>query len=355
MPKNIVVFSDGTGQNGGQGFNTNIYKMFNIIEDRTLKQVAFYDPGLGTGLWHFLGQLCGLGIEKNIKDCYRFIFENYESGDRIFLLGFSRGAATVRSLSSFIHHFGILPASRPELIDQAYSIYKSYQADPSNPDAADEAWTKKAQDFLGRHHTMWTKIDFLGCYDSVAALGFPVKAISQLIDAIPFFKHSYHSFTLAPSVVHARHALAIDEERKTFAPILWDAKIQKGQTLKQVWFCGVHTDVGGGYQEQDLAGIPLCWVMDQAVAAGLLIYDKHGLRIVEDANGFMHDSRAEFPMNLTVRQVRRWDRGREKPVVHASVLARKKNKANGSQPAYAPWITKQAYKVERWVRKHSWQ
>ena len=118
MSKNIVIFSDGTGQEGGEGHNTNIYKIFNMLEDRTSRQVTFYDRGLGTGWRKISGNAFGAGISKNIKECYQFIFENYESGknnepnDQIYLFGFSRGAATVRSLSGFIHEFGILPKTR---------------------------------------------------------------------------------------------------------------------------------------------------------------------------------------------------------------------------------------------------
>ena len=124
MSKNIIVFSDGTGQEGGKGNNTNVYKLFNMIEDRTQKQISFYDRGLGTGLRKITGNIAGMGISKNILECYEFIFSNYCAGDNVFLFGFSRGATTVRSLSGFIHMFGILPKSRPELIKKAYRIYK---------------------------------------------------------------------------------------------------------------------------------------------------------------------------------------------------------------------------------------
>ena len=125
MPKNIVVFSDGTGQEGGKRYNTNVYKLFNMVLDRSPEQIVYYDRGLGTGWRKFLGLAFGMGISRNIRDCYRFIFENYVAGDKIYLFGFSRGAATVRSLSSFIHVFGMLPKSRPELIQHAYKIYKT--------------------------------------------------------------------------------------------------------------------------------------------------------------------------------------------------------------------------------------
>ncbi len=128
MSKNIVIFSDGTGQDGGTKHNTNVYKLFEMLEHRTSRQVAFYDRGLGTGMRKISGNVFGGGMSHNIRECYQFIFDHFEAGDQIFLFGFSRGAATVRSLSSFIHYFGILPKSRPELIKKAYNIYKKYMA-----------------------------------------------------------------------------------------------------------------------------------------------------------------------------------------------------------------------------------
>ena len=134
MSKNLIIFSDGTGQEGGAGFNTNIYKLFNVVTDRTIDQIIFYDPGIGSKsgkigllgkIWNKLSQAVGFGVNRNILQCYRFLFENYEAGDKIFLFGFSRGAATVRSLSAMIHLFGVLPKSRPELIDRAFRIYKT--------------------------------------------------------------------------------------------------------------------------------------------------------------------------------------------------------------------------------------
>ena len=125
MAKNIVVFSDGTGQEGDKGHNTNVYKLFNMALDRSPNQIAFYDRGLGTGWRSLLGKATGAGISQNIMECYEFIFENYAAGDEIYLFGFSRGATTVRSLSGFLHLFGILPKSRRELIGDAYKIYKN--------------------------------------------------------------------------------------------------------------------------------------------------------------------------------------------------------------------------------------
>ena len=341
MPKNIVVFSDGTGQEGGKTPSTNVHKLFGIIEDRTADQVSFYDRGIGTGLRKVTGGAGGKGISKNIQEGYEFIFENFEAGDRIFLFGFSRGAATVRSLSSFIHHFGILPKSRPELIERAYAIYKL--GDTPERDAA-------ARDFVRLHRTLWTRIRFLGCWDTVAALGLPFASASAILDGIPGFRHRFHNFDLSPSVEHAVHALAIDDERKSFLPVLWNAQVDPSyQTLKQVWFAGVHTDVGGGYQEPQLSDLALVWMTQHAVERGLRIYREARIDIDEDPDGFLHDSRGKGFRKLFRKQVRFWDPQRtDKPVVHASVLERKKDKKN--QPgAYAPWILDLDPDVEPWV------
>lgn len=337
MSKNIVIFADGTGQEGGKGHNTNIYKLFNMIEDRTQKQISFYDRGLGTGWRKISGNIGGAGISKNILECYTFIFENYEAGDQIYLFGFSRGAATVRSLSSFIHHFGILPKSRSELIKGAYKIYKIEN------EAVRDA---KAKAFVKKHHTMWTRIKFIGCYDTVAALGLPLKPLSVLLNKIPFFQHRFHNFKLSEAVENAYHALSIDDERKTFHPILWDDEVLPYQKVCQVWFCGMHTDVGGGYKEQELSDIPLKWMIDRATGHGLIIYPEHDISLHGDVNGYMHDSRGEWWTRFYRREERSWDRERKKePIVHQSVLQRYKNAANETIPPYKPWIVDLEYGV----------
>ena len=338
MPKNIVVFSDGTGQEGGEGANTNIYKLFNMIEDRTSQQISFYDPGLGTGWRKLSGNVGGAGISKNILECYTFIFENFEAGDQIYLFGFSRGAATVRSLTSFIHYFGIIPKSRPELIKQAYTIYK-IENEPKRK--------RKADEFVSKHHTMWTRIKFLGCYDTVAALGLPIKPLSVLMNKIPGMQHKFQNFKLNETVENAYQALAIDDERKTFHPILWDPEALPYQTIKQVWFCGMHTDVGGGYNEQELSDIPFSWMKEMAVNHGLLIYSSNSISINGDPNGYMHNSRGEGWTKLFRKKQRFWDSSRtDKPIIHNSVIQRKNNVNNKEESPYKPWILDLKYEIE---------
>lgn len=353
MSKNIVVLSDGTGQEGGEGFNTNIYKLFNMLEDRTERQLVFYDPGLGTNWRKITGNIFGMGISENILECYRFIFDNYEAGDKIYLFGFSRGAATVRSLSGFIHHFGILPQSRPELIKKAYNVYKSLSSDE---DLAEDLRNKPAKDFVAKHHTMWTDIEFMGCFDTVAALGISQLAvIDKVIDKIPLFKHKFHNFRLSGSVIRAYHALAIDDERKTFHPILWkgqdENKKNVAERATQVWFCGMHTDVGGGYEKQDLSNIPLVWMLEKATKYGLRLYIPNCPKtITEDANGFMHNSREGTLKKFYRQETRHWDDDIGMPWVHQSVLDR----ANNPKNDYHPWILEKYkdgdYRVVPWLR-----
>ena len=335
MGKNIIILSDGTGQKGGVGSNTNVYKLFNMIEDRTGKQIAYYDPGLGTDWRKITGSIAGRGISKNIIECYQFIFENFEANDEIFLFGFSRGAATVRSLSAFIHLFGILPQSRSDLIKEAFKIYKI--KDPVKR-------ISKAESFIQKHHTMWCKIKFLGVWDTVAALGLPVKWISVLLD--PFFPHKFHSFELSESVQFARQALAIDEERKAFNPVIWNPlkKDEETKRMKQVWFSGVHTDVGGGYAEEELSNISLKWMLKEAVSKGLIIYEKSPAykKLAEaefNVNGMMHNEQKGFPGILFSKMIRNWNKTtHNEPCIHESVFYRTKNNDNSNSPAYSPWI-----------------
>jgi len=338
MPKNIVVFSDGTGQEGGKGNNTNVYNLFNMVEDRTPQQAAFYDRGLGTGWRKITGNGAGAGISQNIMECYKFIFEEYQAGDRIYLFGFSRGAYTVRSLSGFINLFGILPKSRPELIKKAYDIYEIEDTEDRK---------KKAEEFLGRHHNQYCYIEFIGVWDTVGALGVPFKAVDLVVDRVPFFRHKFHDTALSDNVKHGCQALSLDDERLTFHPTFWDErKMQNHQRIEQVWFAGVHTDVGGGYPEHGLADITLGWMVKKATARGLLIYPKHKVKTRPDQDGMIHDSRKGMAALFRKKQRELTDEIL-KPVIHQSVLDRKLDKKN-NPGKYKPWILQHAYDVEPW-------
>jgi len=372
--KNIVVFSDGTGQEGGAGSNSNVYKLFTMVEDRTSKQVAFYDAGLGTNWQKWTGSISGAGITKNILECYQFISDQYQWGDRIFLFGFSRGAATVRSLSGFISRFGILPHSRPDLVKQAWAIYK--QSDQANRE-------KDATAFLQRNTTTWCNIDFVGVWDTVAALGLPNKGLSAVLNKIPGLAHRFHDLKLSKCVQHAYHAISIDEDRRDFRPTPFQteengvstlgevfvdprdgdgseqAGKQRQQTARQVWFAGVHTDVGGGYPEKGLSDISLTWMIDRAMDEKVLehplrLFPYSNVEIVQDIEGVIHSERATWDEKLMFAEGRRsWDADiGGNLVVHQSVLQRKKGVHGHESTPYTPWILKglseDQYEVEPW-------
>lgn len=350
MPKNIVILCDGTGQKGGINTNTNVYKLFNMLEDRTPRQVVYYDAGIGTRVNKIVSQIFGIGFSKNVLECYKFIFEQFEAGDQIYLFGFSRGAATVRSLSAFIELFGVLPHSRRDLIDEAFRIYKiKTQGDESEAGMQFNERKKlnrrelKAKEFVEKHHTMWTRVKFVGVWDTVAALGIGGGIFDMVIDRL--WPHKFHNFSLCPGVDFARHALSIDDERKTFHPQLW-APLRAGENperLKQVWFCGVHTDVGGGYPEEELSFYSLNWMIREAMDKGLLIHKdspewKKFMKAKYDVEGLMHDELQGFKGRLFRREARKWPKEYGPICMHESVLARKKNNRNSPDPAYRPWI-----------------
>jgi uncharacterized protein (DUF2235 family) len=345
--KNIVIFSDGTGQKGGTDHNTNVYKVFNLILDRSSKQISFYDPGIGTGLRKVTGNVMGRGFSKNILQCYQFIFENYEQGDKIYLFGFSRGAATVRSLAGFIHHFGILPRSRGDLIEKAWKIYKI-----TNPDKR----KKKADKLFENNHTMWAHIEYLGVWDTVAALGLPNTPFEKFSNWI--VPNGFHDFSLSGSVRHAYHALAIDDVRRNFHPIYFDNVIEANQKMEQVWFMGMHTDVGGGYEEHGLSDIALEWMVQKAVKHGLNIYNKPNRPkpiCKPNADGTMHDARDKRWKKFAFKKrTRKWVERFGSPVVHESVLQRTKDINNGDAEAYKPWILKHDPSVAKWTCLDDW-
>ena len=328
MAKNIVVFFDATGQ-GRWGLPSNVFKLFRMLE-RSADQVAFYDSGIATGWRKIPGALAGLGISQNIIEGYEFIFANYDEGDRIFLFGSSRGATTVRSLSGFIQLIGGLRGASRELIRSAYRIYRT---------RARERRESRAREFAARHGSTATPISFLGVWDTVRALGIPIRAIDVVLENLPFLGHRFHDLRLSPCVDSGYHALAIDEDRRAFRPTLWDRPALEHQTVRQVWFCGAHTDVGGGFEETGLSDLALEWMLANAVASGLRIDPEHPIEIRPDPDGVLHEPRSGLLGWLYRREVRSWSPATHgNPVVHASALRRTRNRRNEPDPPYAPWI-----------------
>lgn len=267
MMKRLILCCDGTWNKADQEDKgvpcpTNVVRISCRIAkaDTTTPQIIYYDQGVGTGniLDRYSGGAFGNGIEDNIKDAYRFLIGNYEFGDEIFLFGFSRGAFTVRSIAGMVRKCGVLGREHVEHYSEAFDLYRSEYR------PTDEKALKFRKDYsVGNGADI--KIKLIGVWDTVGALGIPLRGLRSLTND----KHQFHDTELSGVVEYAYHALAIDERRAPFEPTLWMYKPKPGQTIEQTWFCGVHSDVGGGYPERGLSEITLEWMMQKAQGAGL--------------------------------------------------------------------------------------
>src|SRR3954447_1727196 len=277
MSKRLVVCCDGTWNRADQPAPTNVKKLYEAVaRSDSAGQVAKYEPGVGTRpLEHILGGGFGVGLSRNVQECYAFIVNNYEPGDELFFFGFSRGAFTARSLAGLVRNSGILLRRDRDMVEDAYKLYRS--RDPGNA-----PWEAGAKRFRDEHACVQEpEITFIGVWDTVGALGIPVHGLSP-----PWLTKSFafHDTTLSSFVKNGYHALSIDERRGPFQPTLWVKKRNAdgsfepppaGQTVEQVWFSGVHSDVGGGYAEPDLSELPLHWLAERARACGLVLKPDH--------------------------------------------------------------------------------
>ncbi len=268
--KRIIICADGTWnrpeQNLSKDAPTNVLQVARAIKPvhDGVEQVVFYDWGVGSYYDPVTGGAFGAGINKNIQDAYRFIVQNYDPGDELYLFGFSRGAYTVRSLAGFIRNCGILKRTHARLIHSAFELYRARDKHPASVTA------RRFRKRLSCGHRV--RIKFIGAWDTVGALGVPLSVLGFLNA-----NHLFHDTELSSMVDCARHALSIDETRADFEPTLWDRKA--GIDIKQAWFAGVHADVGGGYlKSRDdtglLADLPLDWMIREAEACGLGV-EKH--------------------------------------------------------------------------------
>ncbi|MFT5722826.1 MAG: hypothetical protein ACI9W6_003162 [Motiliproteus sp.] len=258
--KRIAIFSDGTWNSPVQGDATNVLRLARAVSPTAngVNQIAFYDWGVGTDRKKVSGGISGAGIDKNIMDCYRFIVHNYEIGDELYLFGFSRGAYTARSLAGFIRNCGLLKREHAERIPEAYRLYRK-RTRGSSPNAA------QAKSFRERYAVAdISYINFVGVWDTVGSLGIPVPFWGTLGEQ----EFLFHDTSPSKIILHARHALAIDENRVDFTPSLWESK--PGFDLQQVWFSGAHADVGGGYKEQHLSDCACRWMVKQVTGFGLI-------------------------------------------------------------------------------------
>ena len=285
---NIVICADGTWNRPEQDLEkdhaTNVLKLARAIspKDGDVNQHVFYDWGIGSYYNNVVGGVTGSGIQKNILDAYRYIVENYAPGDNIYLFGFSRGAYTVRALCGLINNCGIVLRPDARLVAEAWHIYKS-PAQDNHPKGI------RATAFREQHAHPENRVHFVGAWDTVGALGIPFS-IMGLLD-----RHDeFYDTKMGPNVAIARHALAIDEQREDFEPTLWLPR--EGVDLRQVWFAGVHSDIGGSYPPDKRTGnlvsdIALGWMLEEAMEAGLVVEPHIQERLTNGVEARLHRSR----------------------------------------------------------------
>lgn len=396
MPKNILIFSDGTGQAGGlmpDETRSNVYKLFRATRCGPdacvdpLKQVAFYDPGLGSKadggkskipferkIYNLLPQATGLGITRNIIDCYAEIIRLWEPGDRVYLFGFSRGAYTVRCVGGVLAYCGI-PTTRngvairrdeasarviaTEAVKEVYQFGSSVKGDPYKPQRQEKAKAFRAKYGSADGDYANAVPYFIGVWDTVSTLGMgtvPLAALSAVALLLataalhsisilfsesglgwvasasiillaaaaaygaasvryrqPFslarYRMAFYDTKLNPRVPFARHALSIDENRKDFPRVTWSldgaaiAETPSGalERFKQIWFSGVHSDVGGSYAENEsrLSDIALKWMVDEARSLpDPILADDSYLRLWPSSTAMQHDERKTTIANM---------------------------------------------------------
>ena len=295
MPKKIVILMDGTS-NQISANRTNILRLYGTLIKND-QQVVYYDPGVGTmavrsggmGLLakfsEVIGMATGKGLDKNVLEAYRFIVEHFRykaptkdtSGwqDEIHIVGFSRGAYSARVLAGFLRAFGVMESRNLNLLGYAYRAYRRIESKDSDGDEG-ASWDE-IKLYARTLRPFQPQIRFLGIYDTVS---------SVIVFGRYFWRFGSHAFTNANnSIQNVRHAVAIHERRIMFRPNLWqkgqeycpdkDAEPQP-QNQREVWFTGVHTDIGGGEIEPEsgLAKISLAWFIEQAQRAEIgLLFD----------------------------------------------------------------------------------
>lgn len=287
MPKNIVLCCDGTGNQFGTEIS-NVVKLYKVLGCNA-DQIAYYHPGVGTmgarnalttigKLWtQLIGLAFGYGISDNIADAYQFLMRTYETGDRIYVFGFSRGAYTARALCGMLRAVGVLSRWNEALIPYAIRLLKQ------RPIPFDVAAAFKGT------FSQECRVHFLGLWDTVSSVGW-------VYDPVHFpFTSTNPDFNIV------RHAISIDERRAFFRQNLF-VPISSEQDIQQVWFAGVHSDVGGSYPESEsqLSKISLQWMLSEAELAGLAVDQSSKAQILgsapnarfvaPDAKGMQHES-----------------------------------------------------------------
>ncbi len=339
MKKRIVICADGTWnrpeKNLNTDFPTNVLKLARAISPVApdgVPQQVFYDWGVGAYYDRVIGGATGRGLHKNIMDDYRYIVQNYQPGDELYLFGFSRGAYTIRCLCGLINNCGIVTRPDAALIQQAFNHYK-------RSGTAYAPRGKKSVEFREQHSHPSREVKFVGVWDTVGAMGIPLSFLGLFDD-----KDEFYDTKIGRNVRIARHAMAIDEHRSDFEPTVWN--LRENMDMKQVWFCGAHSNIGGSYKpDRDgslLSDIALAWMLGEAKACGLTTEDHLDTQINGNPLATLHNSRRSF-YRVKKRFYRAIDHGKGPVLIHKSVKAR--------------WDQDQKYRprnLQAYIDKYGW-
>jgi uncharacterized protein (DUF2235 family) len=279
MPRNIVLCCDGTANEFAR-HNTNVVKLYAMLQRDPAVQVTYYHPGLGTmepagalttlarRTTKMLGMAFGYGLRDDIRDAYVFLMRNFAPGDEVYLFGFSRGAYTARAVASLLYMYGLIHPDNDALVP--YVIRMMMGIERGRAGRGDRGALDDYFDLARAFKTDMSRVDckpwFVGVWDTVSSVGWVENPLK-----LPYIANN-------PDIEIGRHAIAIDERRAFFRNHLWRAPADPAQPrgprdVKQVWFPGAHCDVGGGYPvaESGLSNIALEWMVDEAEAAGLKV------------------------------------------------------------------------------------
>jgi uncharacterized protein (DUF2235 family) len=263
--KKIAIFFDGTWNtpnDGGdieKGANTNVYKLYKSTckeDEEGTEQLSYYISGVGDKWYNRIrGGVIGVGIDNKIKEGYNKLVQTYDDGDEIFVIGFSRGAYSARSLVGMIRNSGLLYRSKSRQVNAAYELYRT------KDESADNAMAINFRNANSRK----VKIKAIGVWDTVGTFGIPLQSFGWFNAK----RYEFHDCELSGDVENGFHAIAIDEFRNSFSPTLWDPSEKSDQKIVQTWFAGAHADVGGGYLQANLSDITLKWMSEKLGECGL--------------------------------------------------------------------------------------
>lgn len=259
-PQTHVIILDGTLSSLEPGYETHAGMTYRLCSEMGAEVSVYYEAGVQWPNWRMtLDVLLGRGINRQIRRAYGFLASRYRPGDRVFLMGYSRGAYAVRSLAGVIDMVGLIRAEHAT-VRNIRTAYRHYQMHPGGPQAT--AFSRAfCHDFV--------PIEMVGVWDTVKALGLRMPILRLLASG----SHEFHNHALGPSICNGYHALALDETRRVFKPVMWESPPDWPGHLEQVWFRGTHGDIGGqlgGFEAaRPLANLSLVWMLKRAEACGL--------------------------------------------------------------------------------------